>query len=335
MFSSIDLIISDEGVSLRQVKDCDKYCKDHLLGGHLKSKALEADAESVENATSQPSDDDGDHTNMVEEPTPRPIRCIVKTIMPVHTRELTNRQSRERSSRLESNLTLHSPLYQHGLDNNYPVNPDQRQVNQLSQHNQASIFKDVEPHGRNMWKENKFPRQYDDYGIETQQEYKMMDDDGFGYRGAEGHWRMPPSPSDGHNRPFSPGHTQPIPGGYFDRYPRHQVHPPHMRHLYGFSDTVEPPRNALPMKAIRKPSLKDRLASEASDRPHVYRGDLNRHSRAGVNPSGFFQAAQLAQPPSSQSLKAPKPAKPQRVPPVGSSVRFENAIAGSSKLPER
>ena len=63
-----------------------------------------------------------------------------------------------------------------------------------------------------------------------------------------------------------------------------------------------------------------------------YRGDLGRHSR--INPQVILASTHDALPPSSRGLvpgKRTSQKPPNRIPPVGSSVRFENSFASSSK----
>ena len=75
------------------------------------------------------------------------------------------------------------------------------------------------------------------------------------------------------------------------------------------------------------------LDAELQSRPTMqYRGDLGRHSR--INPQVILASTHDALPPSSRGLvpgKRTSQKPPNRIPPVGSSVRFENSFASSSK----
>ena len=87
-------------------------------------------------------------------------------------------------------------------------------------------------------------------------------------------------------------------------------------------------RSNAPLQAV--------LNAEHHSRPtSQYRGDLGRHSR--INPQSFLATTHDAPPPSSRGLvssgrMSQKP--PNRIPPVGSSRRFENSFASSSKSHE-
>ena len=343
-YADIDLIVAKGGESLKQVKDCVKYCKKYSFGAsaiqssktYRPSPDIDSDGDKT---TTPPAPHDDDQANIIEDPTPRPRKHTINIAMPA--------QTRERGSSFDTHTPLKSPLFQYEPDNAYAIgfNREQQEAPLPTQRRHTAVYKHgADSRDHNMWKENTSPRQYDDYGIETGG-YEVTKASHTLYKGMEGRYRMPLSPEDNsgsHRWRSSPPEGYALaPDGYFEPHSRCLVRPPppqphyvQMSDSYAFPNTMQAP-NTLPMNlGGAKPSrnLHEHLIAESQDRPFVYRGDLNRHSRSGVNPKGFLKVAHLAKPPSSRSLgMMQKQTKPQRVLPVGSSTRFENAVAGSSK----